>query len=269
MNMDETTRVIKDYYNSKVEIEWEGIVGRPEFLLTCRFLDRYIKSGDKILDIGGGPGRYSLYMANKGCDVTLFDLSDENVKFALAQAKTQNIAINAVAGDARTADQDFSEQFDHILLMGPMYHLQVEADRIKAVNAALNLLKPGGILFVSFISSFAGVIYMMKNAPEMLASTPAEVEFMNLVIEDKPFAGLGFTECNFERYKDILPFFMQFSLQKLHFFGQESILSLCEENIMSQPEDVIKRWLDLGEKLCEREDFFSLSEHLMYIGRKI
>ena len=108
----------------------------------------------------------------------------------------------------------------------------------------------------------------MKEAPDMLAANPLEVEFMNLIIDDKPFAGLGFTECYFERQASILPFFSQFPLQTLHLFGQEGILSPCEKNIMSQPEMVIGRWLDLAEKLCEREELLSWAEHLMYIGRK-
>ena len=64
--MDETTKIIRDYYDASVQAEWERIANRPEFLLTCRMLDRYIMPGGKVLDIGGGPGRYSLYLAEKG-----------------------------------------------------------------------------------------------------------------------------------------------------------------------------------------------------------
>ena len=81
--MDETTKIVQDFYDSQVEHEWNRIANRPEFLLTCRMLKRYIKPGDSVLDIGGGPGRYSTHLASRGCDVTLFDLSPENVKFAL------------------------------------------------------------------------------------------------------------------------------------------------------------------------------------------
>jgi len=104
--MDEITKTIKDFYNTGVQTEWNRINERPEFYLTCRFIDRYIKPGDKVLDIGGGPGRYSLYLAEKGCDVTLFDLSDENVKFASNQAMEKNIQLNTISGDARTVDKD-------------------------------------------------------------------------------------------------------------------------------------------------------------------
>lgn len=120
--MDQTTKEIRDYYNANVKEEWSRIAGRPEFLITCRYLDRYIRPGDSVLDIGGGPGRYSLYLSEKGCDVTLLDLSEENVKFAAEQAKNSNLKLCCVSGDARTADRLFAEPFDHILLMGPMYH---------------------------------------------------------------------------------------------------------------------------------------------------
>ena len=266
--MDDTIKTVGDFYDAAVETEWNRIAGKPEFILTCRYIDRYVKPGDRILDIGGGPGRYSLYLAGKGCDVTLLDLSEGNVAFAKARAIEQGLSIETVCGDACVADTLVGGKFDHVLLMGPLYHLPEETDRIKAVNAALNLLVPGGMIFISFISAHAGMIYLMKNAPEALASTPREIEFMNLVIEDKPFSGIGFTVNYFARQKDILPFMKQFPLEKLHLFGQESLLAPCEHNIISQPQEVYERWLHLAEALCERNEFLSWSEHLMYVGRK-
>jgi len=38
---------------------------------------------------------------------------------------------------------------------------------------------------------------------------------------------------------------------------------------MEQPPEVKQAMLDLAEKLCEKEEYLSWSEHLMYIGRKI
>jgi hypothetical protein len=61
--MNENIKIVQDFYNANSLGEWNRIAGRPEFLLTCRMLDRYIKPGDRVLDIGGGPGRYSLYLA--------------------------------------------------------------------------------------------------------------------------------------------------------------------------------------------------------------
>ena len=264
----DTVDIVRSYYNSVVEEEWRRIDNMPEFLLTCRYIDRYINPGDKVLDVGGGPGRYSLYLAEKGCDVTLFDLSDENVSFAANIAAMSGLAIKAVQGDARVVDITLCDMYDHVLIMGPLYHLLEESDRIKSVNACLNLLKPGGTIFASFISSFSGVIYLMKNAPEKLDSSPLESEFVTTIVEDRPITGTVFTENYFIRQRDVLPFMGRFQLDKLHFLGQEGVLSPCENNIVSQPKEVYDKWLDFSEKVCEREEYISWSEHFMYIGRK-
>lgn len=264
----DSVKIVKEFYDKCAEDEWNRIAGRPEFLLTTRFINRYVKPGDKILDIGGGPGRYSLYLANRGCDVTLFDLSDGNIKFAQQKAAEQSLTIKTLCGDARAIDNILDEQFDHILLMGPMYHLLEETDRIKAVNLSLKLLKPKGEIFISFINMFAGIIYAMKCRPDII-SDPVEQEFHNSFIDNKSFTGEAFTQAYFAKQDEILPFMEQFPLEKLHFIGQESITSPCESNIMSQPQKIIDLWLDLCEKICEREDLLSWSEHLMYIGRKL
>ena len=266
---DKTTNEIREYYNATVQDEWNRIANRPEFLLTCRMLDRYLKPGDKILDIGGGPGRYTMYLAQKGCNVTLLDLSPENTKFAAEEALRQNLTISTITGDAREADTLATGPYDHVLLMGPLYHLLEEPDRIKAINAALKLLKPGGLFFASFVNMFAGMIYAMKDAPEIiLSSTPAEVAFRECVIAKKSFAGDAFTQAFFIELSEILPFMAQFPLEKLHLFSQEGITAPCETNIMSQPKEIVDAWLDFSEKIWEREEFLSWAKHLMYVGRK-
>jgi 2-polyprenyl-3-methyl-5-hydroxy-6-metoxy-1,4-benzoquinol methylase len=234
-------------------------------------LDRYIKPGDFVLDIGGGPGRYSLYLAEKGCDATLFDLSPENTKFASKKAVELNLPLVTVCGDAREADELVDGNFDHVLLMGPLYHLLEETDRVTAVNAALNLLKPGGIIFVSFINLFGTIGFGMKECPDFVVREN-EAEFLEHVVSKKSFRGdkgNTFTRAYIMESSEILPFMARFPLEKLHLFGQESIMSPCEDNIMPQPKEIVGAWLDFCEKRWEREDLLSWSEHLMYVGRHL
>ncbi len=132
--MTDTVKIVKEFYDKSVVVEWERLQRHQfEFELTIRYINRYVKPGDKVLDIGGGPGRYSLHLAAKGCDVTLFDLSSANVEFAKEQANAQGVSFKAFVGDAREVDSLISEQYDHILLMGPLYHLLQESDRVKAL----------------------------------------------------------------------------------------------------------------------------------------
>ncbi len=52
---------------------------RVEFLTTVRYIERYLKEGDRILDIGAGAGEYSLYFARKGYEVSALELADANI----------------------------------------------------------------------------------------------------------------------------------------------------------------------------------------------
>ncbi len=81
---------------------------------------------------------------------------------------------------------------------------------------------------------------------------------------------MAFTHSYFISPQNVLPFFKQFLLKKLHYFGQEGILPQAERELLEQqPQQVIDWWVDFAVKTCEREDLLSHSEHLMYIGRKV
>jgi len=266
--MEDSTKIVKEFYDSQVEIEWNRLVGKPEFLLTCRMLDRYIKPGDKVIDIGGGPGRYSFYLAEKGCDVTLFDLSPENIKFAEKYATEQGLSVQAICGDAREVDRLVQGQFDHVLLMGPLYHLLEDIDRSKAVDSALQLLKQDGVLYASFISMSGGLVFGLRDVPEAFTD-PKEEKFLKPLVEGESFGGAAFTQAFFIHQNEILPFMNRFPLKKMHLFGQESVLAPNVEKFMEQPPEVQEAMLDVAEKLIEKEEYLSWSEHLMYVGQKI
>ena len=159
-------------------------------------------------------------------------------------------------------------EYDHILCMGPMYHLKDEADRVKTVRECLKKLKPGGTLFVAFVSSYSFVWdYLIVN-PELILDADRRSE-LNVIIDDSNFVGKGFTENFFISPKNVLPFFEQFELEKLHLINCESFLYLREPELLKQSPDVVSAWLDRAEQLCEREDLLSLAEHIMYVGKKV
>ena len=259
---------VKEYYDNNVEYEWERLERNPyEFRINTYFMDKYIRKGDKVLDIGGGPGKYSLYFAQKGCDVTLVDLSDGNVMFAKKKAEELNLNINTIVGNACDIDTLVDEKYDHVMLMGPLYHLLKESDRKKAVSNSLKLLKKNGVFYASYISACAGIIYLLREDPSMIEDTQLLDDF-TYFSEDRSFSGKAFTDARFERVNDIVPFMNEYNLIKLHLLGSEGILSPFKNQVMSQSQQILDKCIDLAIKVCERKDLLSYSEHLLYIGRK-
>lgn len=264
----DTVGEVRAFYDADPALEWERLAQHPfEFEITKAYLRRYVKSGDRVLDLGGGPGRYSLYLAGLGCRVTLVDLSPGNVALAAERAAEAGVEITALAGDARQAQALVQGPFDHVLLMGPLYHLQQQADRDAVAAACLRLLKPGGLLFASFISSYAGMVYYLKLAPEMLA-LPAAQEDIRQFIEDAPFSGRAFTQAYFARSGDIAPWMEGLGYRTRHLFSQEGILAPNEETLKLQPPEVLEKLVEIGLAVCERPDLLSWAEHLMYVGQK-
>ena len=221
--MNSEIQMVKDTYNGDVVMEWERLLRHPvEYAITSRYIDRYIKPGDSVLDIGGGPGRYSVYLSEKGCDVTLFDLSDANIAFAEERAAEQGLSINTICGNACIADALVNGVYDHVLLMGPLYHLPEETDRIKAVTAAMRLLKSSGLLFCAFISSYAAVWDYLSRVPETILDD-SQQKYFSLMSKDEDFSGISFTQTHFIRPKGVDVFMEQFGLEKLHLVGCEGM----------------------------------------------
>lgn len=266
--MQNSRDIVRNFYDQNSQLEWDRLDRHPyEFAITTRMMDRYIKAGDSILDIGGGPGRYSLHYLQKGNPVTLTDLSQGNIDFALRLALERELTLRALACDALQIKQHIEEKFDHAFLMGPLYHLLDEDERVQAVKAALAMLKPNGILYASFLLMFSGIIYFLREAPQMIIQ-PGEQVWLNAVRKQISWGGDAFTRAFFIDQDEILPFMRQFDIEILHLFGQEGITSTHNYALQNQPEAIQNAWIDLSVDLCEIPKYLSHSEHIMVIAKK-
>ena len=123
--------------------------GRLEFLRTQDILRRLLgPSPSTILDIGGATGAHAAWLTADGHQVTLVDPVASQVAVASANG------IQGQVGDAR--DLPFGNGlFDAALLLGPLYHLLTEADRLRALEEAIRVVRPGGQVVAAAIGRFA------------------------------------------------------------------------------------------------------------------
>lgn len=256
---------VQAWYDEKYD-EWARLERHKiEFDITKKHLDKYIK-GEKleIFDIGGGPGRYSFYLAEQGHQVTLLDLSKKNIE--IAQEKSEELGIQLkqiVQGNALDLSA-FQQQFDVILLMGPLYHLLEAADRAKSVSEALRLLKPGGLLVASFISTYAPIQdYLKKLYPFDQAG-----DLLQFLDDGRSSGGKGFTQAYFIDPYEAMEFLQGFGLKQLAFAGVENILAAKEIEVNELSEEEYEKWLNVCYKLSQDKNLYGTSEHYLYIGQK-
>jgi ubiquinone/menaquinone biosynthesis C-methylase UbiE len=152
---------IIQYYTSGIEknrfaLDYFALEG----FRTKSIIKRYVRDKQhlKIADIGGGTGYYAHWLQEMGHEVTLVDLTPENIHLAKSISAEKNIKLREyLVGDATNLPLP-AESFDLVLLMGPLYHLTESTDRVKAIKEAGNILKPGGTLLCAIISRYASVM---------------------------------------------------------------------------------------------------------------
>lgn len=153
MNGSSLAPEIADYYDGKDESRrlLDAADGRLELIRTQELLRRALpKHPCEILDVGGGTGIHSAWLATDGHRCTLIDPMPKHVAAARAAG------IEAVEGEARSLPFD-DGSFDAVLLMGPMYHLPEPADRAAALAEAVRVARPGALIAAAAIGRFASL----------------------------------------------------------------------------------------------------------------
>ncbi|WMT43531.1 class I SAM-dependent methyltransferase [Paenibacillus sp. D2_2] len=108
------------YYNQFDE--WGRLDREPlEYLINLHHIRRYLPHSGRILDNGAGPGKYSMYLAEQGYQVTLTDLTPRLVE--LAQQKATELNLDEQFDgfhmmDARNLNRLSDGQFDAVLMLG-------------------------------------------------------------------------------------------------------------------------------------------------------
>ncbi|MGD1996290.1 MAG: class I SAM-dependent methyltransferase, partial [Anaerolineae bacterium] len=176
---DSTSWSIAQYYDRQPEREWERLERhRTEFALTLRTLADHLPSPPaRVLDCGGGPGRYAIELARRGYDVVLFDISTGNLRLAREKAVEAGVTLAAFEEGTATDLSRFPDGvFDAVLLMGPLYHLLREEERELALAEAHRVLTPGGALFAAFLSRYAVLRWAAAHEPAWPVENPQPLE---------------------------------------------------------------------------------------------
>ena len=270
--MDSIASLIAGYYDQQAEHEWERMDRHhTEFAVTWRALEEYLPPPPaRLLDCGGGPGRYAIELARRGYQVNLFDLSAENLH--MAKAKAQEAGVNLEAYEQGTAT-DLSrypeEIFDAVLLMGPMYHLLDEEEREQALREGARVLKPGGMLFAAFISRYAAHRDIAKKHPDLLTT---DAELAQMILASGKLQPRGRGEAEFIAYFahpiEIHPLFQPASLEILTLLGLEGLVSMIEEKMNMLEGEAWDRWVDLNYRVAADPSIHGCVEHLLAVSTK-
>ena len=146
----ETLKALTQYYGSYDEdSRLDSRRGQVEFLTTLRYIEKYLRPGMRVLEIGAATGRYSHYLARRGYEVDAVELVEHNIE--IFKANTQpGEQITVTQGNAKDLSVFEDNTYDITLLLGPMYHLFTEEEKLQALSEAIRVTKPGGLIYAAY-----------------------------------------------------------------------------------------------------------------------
>ena len=270
---------VRAYYASFGEREWTRLEnpddGAVEFAVTCQALATYLPPNARVLDIGGGPGRYTIWLAQRGHHVTLADLCPELLSIArtkIGQAVAGAMVEEVVEADARDLSHWADNSFDAVLSLGPFYHLPDPNDRRRAVSELRRVLRVGGTAFVALIPRYAFLRRTLAIPDER--HHLAQPGFVERVLEEGVFINDvpgHFTEGYGVRPEEVSPFFERRGFTTLTMVAAEGIAANSQvalSELAASDPCGYQAALEVIKRTASDPSILGMATHLLYVGKR-
>lgn len=230
-----------------------------EFLTTTLYINKYLKIGMKILDIGAGTGAYSIYYAEKGYDVTAVEPVKRNIDIMKSKAASHKLNFDIEEGNALNMRNFADESFDAVLCLGPLYHLDNDKDRLKCIEETKRVCKKDGKIFYAYLSNdMVFVTESMLYNKDFLGSTQYDNESFKL--KDEPFCFMT---------PDYMKQLMKLSsLKEVKHIAADGLSELLSSKINAFNDQQFKEWFRFHLYTCEKEELIGYSNHIVFIAEK-
>lgn len=237
----------EDLYNLKKEelsIRWQRI----ESVVLEKFGSF---KNLKVIEIGAGTGTNAALMAKRGAEVTVLDYSKKALERSQTFFERHKIEATFLLQDALNLDSSLLKKYDLSMSFGLAEHFR-ESDRVDIIKVHFDLLKKGGVSFISVPNKF--------NFPYRIYKLVASITRKWIVGEEYPFSR-----------KELAKICEDIGIRKYEFFGDQfySSFNLINPVRLARKLMKIETHYDLDSLKKEKGSLFdSFSYALVLMGEK-
>ena len=249
---------LKTYYNKfNEEKRLDTKHGQIEFLTSIKYIEDYLKKEDKIIDIGAGTGKYSKYFADKGYDVFAVELCKSNLR----EIEKKN--IKCIQGNATNLKKINDNEYDITIIFGPMYHLISMEEKVKALEEAKRITKPGGYIFISYCMNEYAII-----THGFIENTIKDSIDNNLIDKNYKITPKETDLYSFVRLEDINYLKDKCNLKRVKIISQDGPTEYIKKTINKMNDYEFNTYLDYHLRTCERTELLGAGRHILDILQK-
>lgn len=269
------------YYDELYEEEWERLESGPkarlEFENTIDYLEKHLPTKGHVLDAGGAAGRYAVWLAEQGYEVTLTDISEAQLDLAREKVAEHGVAdrVSVEYGDIRDLPFD-DAAFDAVCCLGgPLSHVIDESERTRAARELNRVAVDTAPVFVSVMGFIAVVERLIQAAPDFEQG----VRQLPHLMESQTYSGDNlaetdisaptFVECYFFRANELHQLLTENGFSVTVIAGLEGAASNFEQALQQTSDEALATIYDIVQNPDFREDpiVADMSNHILAVAR--
>ena len=252
---------IEKHYNKHPEdlrlLRRHGIV---EFETTMHHLRRFLRPGMQLLDIGAGTGRYTSALMAEGYDVKAVELVKRNIQVFLDREPTADV----VQGDARNMPFIPTASADVTLLLGPLYHLIGDEEKLKALTEAKRVTKPDGLIFVAYLMNEYSILSYCFDEDRiggLLGKGVVDREFHIKAEADELY--------DYVRIDDINRLDAAAGLERVTIFSPDGAADYMRTRLNRMSDETFSLFIEYQKIVSERSDLIGAGSHVVDVVRVV
>ena len=249
---------LKTYYNKFNEDKrLDTKHGQIEYLTSIKYIEKYLKKEDKIIDIGAGTGKYSKYFADNGYDVFAVELCKSNLR------EIEKKGIRCIQGNATNLRNIKDNEYNITILFGPMYHLISMEEKVKALEEAKRITKPGGYIFISYCMNEYAVIthaFIDNNIKESIDNNLIDSEYKITPKDDDLYSFVRLEDINYLKDKC--------NLKRVKILSQDGPTEYIKKVINKMNNYEFNTYFNYHLSICERPELLGAGRHILDILQK-
>ena len=262
---------ITAYFDSLGAGEWERfdrtLGDRVSLAMHTALLERYVRPGHRILDVGAGPGRFTEMLHRLGARVVVADLSGRQLELNREAARARGFASSVEAWhqlDICDLGVFDATSFDGVVAFGGPFSYVFER-RDTALAECGRVLRPGGYLLLS-VMSLCGTLHRHRAALRDMprGAIRAIVATGDLTAETDPTSK---HYCHMYRAAELRAFLEQPGLTVEQLSASSALATGVENEFITAPE----QWealLEYEAVACVEPGYLDAGTHLLAAVRR-
>lgn len=250
---------IEKHYNKHPEdLRLQRRHGIVEFQTTMHHLHRFLQPDQQILDIGAGTGRYSSALMAEGYKVKAVELVRRNIEVFLKRQPDADV----IQGDARDMPFLPSAYADVTLLLGPLYHLIGDDQKLKALNEAKRVTKSGGVIFVAYLMNEYSILSYCFDEERICDLMARGVVDSNFHIQSQEGELYDYI-----RLEDIDRLNKAAGLERVTIFSPDGAADYMRTRLNQMSDETFARFIEYQKCISERQDLIGAGSHVVDVVR--